>query len=152
MKKALLLLFIFTNLNSLQSQVSEMDIPNTFFNIMERNGILEGIDYLYNTSEWLKNDTETKEQLKQKCKELLAEKRVGKYIGKQVITREIIGRTLSHISFMVNYDRQPYRFTFILYRPTRREKWRVHEFYFDSELIDELIERGKLFMLSEDRF
>lgn len=77
---------------------------------------------------------------------------MGKYVGHKIISKQTFRRTLASISFMVNYEREPYRFTFILYRPDRKREWRLKEFNFDNELIDELIERGKLFMLSEDEF
>jgi len=152
MKKALLLLLIFINLNTASGQIFDSKIPSIFFKVMETHGISDGIEYLYSTNRWLKNNTAAKESLKKQLAENFSEQQVGKYIGNRLIKRQILGRTLASVSFMVNYDKQPFRFTFILYRPDRKKEWRFHEFFFDNELIDELIERGKVYMLSEDEF
>jgi len=37
-------------------------------------------------------------------------------------------------------------------RPNKKMEWRLLEFSFDDELTEELMERGKIFMLSEDEF
>jgi len=150
MKKALLILIIFININTLSGQYFEPKISNTFFSLMKNHGISEGIEYLYSTNQWLKKEIAAKENLQQKCESLLSEQQVGKYVGHRLLYKQSLGRTLTSISYIVNYERQPYRFTFILYRPDRKREWRLQEFYFDNELIDELVERGKLYMLSDD--
>jgi len=43
MKKVLLILIIFVNLNSLSGQSSVIKIPSTFFEIMDHHGIAQGI-------------------------------------------------------------------------------------------------------------
>ena len=152
MKRVYISLALIFNIYFLNGQNYPTDIPSQFFQILEQQGISSGIDYLYTTNKWLAKDLGAKEKLKQKCNEFLSEDKVGKYVEKHLIKQRNFKRTLSYLSFMVNYDKEPYRFTFILYRPNRKLKWRVKEFWFDDELTDELVERGKLFMLADDEF
>jgi len=118
MKKNLLILIIIIPFNFINAQVYDTEIPNNFFNILKQTDITLGIDYLYSTNEWLKKDVATKEELKQSCEKYFSEEKVGKYIGHHLITRNIMRRTLAYSSYMVNYDKKPYRFVFVLYRPT----------------------------------
>lgn len=49
-----------------------------------------------------------------------------------------IGNNLKLISYMLRYDRQPMRFTFVLYKP--KNKWQVQNLNWDVDLDDEIEE------------
>lgn len=123
---------------------------STFFNLYAKQGLEQGIDYLYETNPWLNENEKEKNQLKASCKEILNEGEVGQYRGKEVILRKRVGRSLMYMSYLIKYERQPYRMNFIFYKP--HKSWQLHELSLDSEIEGEIIETGKIFMLPPDEF
>ena len=148
--KLLLPILFFFQICFISAQTYQIDIPKAFFKIMETKGIGEGIDYLYSKNKWLKEEVDTKELLKKKAKELLSEKEVGIYIGHERITTKSVGWSLAYLSYIVKYDKKPFRFNFVLYKPDRKKIWRLQEFWFDDEVTNELVEKGKIFMLYDE--
>jgi len=61
---------------------------------------------------------------------------VGNYQGYELINEKKTGENLKLLSYMVRFDRQPFRFTFIFYKPDTI--WQVQNLKFDDKLDDEL--------------
>jgi len=74
---------------------------------------------------------------------------VGEYYGYELITEKSVGKSFKLVSYMVKYDRQPMRFTFVFYKP--KDKWQVQNFQYDDNLDVELEESGKVYRLKENR-
>lgn len=61
---------------------------------------------------------------------------IGKYIGYELITRKSIGDNFILCSYMVRYEREPVRFTFVFYRS--KDSWILYDLKFDDDLESEL--------------
>lgn len=74
---------------------------------------------------------------------------LGRYYGREPITKKEIGTSLVLHSYLIQYERQPLRFTFKFYKPDR--EWFLLSFAFDDNLSDELEEAARIpnLLLSE---
>ncbi len=125
-------------ITDLKAQHSEKDIPNEFFRIFQTDP-MEAMDYAFSTNKWMERNLDGVESVKTKFKDILP--LIGDYYGHEVITEKSIGVHLKLISYLVRYDRQPIRITFVLYRPN--DKWQVQNLNWDVNLDDEIEESAK---------
>jgi hypothetical protein len=140
-KKITLLLLIIisvTFITELNAQSSEKEITTEFFRVFE-NEPMKAMDYAFSTNKWMERNIDGIESLKTKFKDLLP--LVGDYYGYELITEKSIGKNLKLISYMLKYDRQPVRFTFVFYKPN--EVWQVQNLNWDVSLDEELEESAK---------
>lgn len=134
---ASIIAFSFFSLN-LHAQKSKTDIPEEFFRIYESDP-LKAIDYVFSTNTWMERNIDGVENLKNKYKDLLP--LIGEYYGYEKITEKNVGENLVLMSYLLKFDRQPIRFTFIMYRPDKN--WQIQNFNFDDIIDDELEESAK---------
>ena len=134
---ASIIAFSFFSLN-LHAQKSKTDIPVEFFRIYESDP-LKAIDYVFSTNTWMERNIDGVENLKNKYKDLLP--LIGEYYGYEKITEKNVGENLVLMSYLLKFDRQPIRFTFIMYRPDKN--WQIQNFNFDDIIDDELEESAK---------
>lgn len=132
MKKAsILIISIFCVVMLAKAQDVTETITRDFFVNFEKN---PGLAYtnLFAGSVWL--TPATIETNKTEFTRFLSE--IGTYCGYELITTKKVGESYILKSFLIKYERQPLRFTFLLYKP--RDKWFVQNFSWDSTLEDEL--------------
>ncbi len=67
---------------------------------------------------------------------------VGDYYGYEKITEKSLGESLKLVSYIIKYDRQPIRFTFLFYKP--KDVWKIQNFKFDDNLDAEIEESAKI--------
>ncbi|QBA63128.1 hypothetical protein [Muriicola soli] len=108
-------------------------ITDEFFRRYETDP-LEAMDFAFTTNKWLNRNRIAIEQLKNNFKELRPQ--LGEYFGFEKLKESQITDRLRLATFMVRYDRQPLRFTFILYKPN--DFWRVHNLKYDDSLVEDL--------------
>ncbi|MGJ3236534.1 hypothetical protein [Marivirga sp.] len=128
------------------SQSTSSEITGKFFDLYKKSPE-QAIDYAFSTNKWIidKNQdgiANVKNQLTNTL-EL-----IGDYYGFEVITEKQIGENYILNSFLIRYDRQPLRFTFILYKP--KDTWQVQSFLFDDNIDDELKESATAYRLKEN--
>jgi len=121
--------------SSVIAQSNSDDITKKFFEIFEDEP-LQAIDYAFSTNTWMERNVDGVENLKSQFKNLMP--LIGDYYGFELITEKHITDRLVLKSFLLRYDRQPMRFTFILYKP--KDKWQFQNFNYDDNLDDELKE------------
>jgi len=114
-------------------------IIEAFFKKYKDQGIAPSIDFLFSTNK-LFTDTAQISVLKQKLTGL--EKSVGHYLGKDLIVQKNAGRALYFYSYLVKFENQPIRFTFMFYKP--KNEWVLYHFKFDADLDTELEQAGKI--------
>lgn len=143
-KLSAIFLMMTLSISSLHAQTSIQEITQTFFRKYEQSPE-EATSYAFGTNQWIADKNKAGiESVKNKL--MNAIKLVGNYNGYEKITEKGIGKSYKLISYLIKYDRQPIRFTFLFYKP--KDTWRVQNFRFDDDLSDELREAAKIYQLS----
>ncbi|CAL2104426.1 conserved exported protein of unknown function [Tenacibaculum sp. 190130A14a] len=143
--KLLTLLIVTVFSTSILKAQSTEEITKEFFKTYEKSP-QKAIDYAFGTNKWMDRNQDGIENVKNQLNNLLG--LVGDYCGYEKITEKSIGESYKLVSYMIKYDRQPIRFTFIFYKP--KNKWQVLNFQYDDKLDDELEESGKVYRLKEN--
>lgn len=136
MKKKTTLIVLFLSLafiSEFRAQAGIDTITKTFFQTFETDPI-KAIDDAFLTNTWMEQNVEGVESVKNKFKDILP--LIGEYRGFELINEKSIGECLKLKSFMVRYDRQPVRFTFVFYKPGK--SWKVQNLKWDVSLDDEI--------------
>jgi hypothetical protein len=120
---------------NLQAQEKAEDVTNRFFELFETKGSDEAVDYVFSTNKWLNGEKATIDAIKAQLKKGMA--MIGQYYGFELIEKRSLGESFVLLDYMLRYDRQPIRFTFILYRP--HDKWQIQNLKFDDRLDDEIV-------------
>lgn len=141
----ILILAILTT-NILKAQSTTEEITMEFFKTYEKLP-QKAVDYVFGTNKWMiDRNKDGIENVKSQLTNFLG--LVGDYYGYEKITEKSVGQSFKLVSYMIKYDRQPIRFTFVFYKP--KDKWQVQNFKFDDSLDDELEESGKVHRLKEN--
>lgn len=141
----ILILAILTT-NILKAQSTTEEITMEFFKTYEKLP-QKAVDYVFGTNKWMiDRNKDGIENVKSQLTNFLG--LVGDYYGYEKITEKSVGQSFKLVSYMIKYDRQPIRFTFVFYKP--KDKWQVQNFKFDDSLDDELEESGKVHPLKEN--
>lgn len=106
------------------------EMVRIFFDLFEGRGPVTAVDYIFSNNPYIYEKQDSVGALKEKVSKL--ENVLGKYRGHILIEDLQFGDTIRTISYLVKYDRQPLRFTFIFYRANRR--WVTYQFYFDDPM------------------
>ncbi|MDO6819628.1 hypothetical protein [Zobellia sp. 1_MG-2023] len=147
-KIKLLTLLIVTVLstNILKAQTTTEEITTEFFKTYEKSP-QKAVDYVFGTNKWMMDrNKDGIENVKTQLTSFLG--LVGDYYGYEKITEKSVGESYKLVSYMIKYDRQPVRFTFVFYKP--KDKWQVQNFQYDDNLDDELEESGKVYRLKKN--
>ncbi len=147
-KTKILTLLIVTVLstNILKAQTTIDEITTDFFKTYEKSP-QKAVDYVFGTNKWMMDrNKDGIENIKTQLTSFLG--LVGDYYGYEKITEKSVGESYKLVSYMMKYDRQPVRFTFVFYKP--KDKWQVQNFQYDDNLDDELEESGKVYRLKEN--
>ena len=128
----LVAIFILT-ISPVHAQKSEKEIVTEFFKIF-KDSPGEAMDYAFSTNPWMKRNKDATDNIKNQFNTVLP--LVGNYQGYELINEKKTGESLKLLSYMVKFDRQPFRFTFIFYKPNA--KWQVQNLKYDDKLDDEL--------------
>tara|TARA_B100001057_G_C22134148_1_gene675684 strand:- start:54 stop:512 length:459 start_codon:yes stop_codon:yes gene_type:complete len=145
--KLLTLLFVTVlSTNILKAQTTTEEITTEFFKTYEKSP-QKAVDYVFGTNKWMMDrNKDGIENVKTQLTSFLG--LVGDYYGYEKITEKSVGESYKLLSYMIKYDRQPVRFTFVFYKP--KDKWQVQNFQYDDNLDDELEESGKVYRLKEN--
>lgn len=118
---------------------SALQIIDVFFKKYKDEGADTAIDYLFATNKLLANLPQLS-VLKAKLDSL--PQSVGKYVGHELITQKSASPSLYFYSYLVKFENQPYRFTFMFYKP--QNDWELYRFKYDDQIDSELEEAGKI--------
>ena len=145
--KFLILAFVILFSNTiLMAQSTSEEIINEFFKKYEKSP-QDAVDYAFGTNKWMvERKKDAIDNVKTQLSSFIG--LVGDYYGYEKVTEKSIGESFKLVSYMLKYDRQPVRFTFVFYKPN--EKWQVQNFQYDDNLDDELEESGKVYRLKEN--
>src|SRR5690606_10529044 len=145
-KHLTLLIVIVLSKTILTAQSTRVEITTEFFRTYE-DSHQKAVDYVFSTNKWMiDRNKDGIENVKNQLTNFLG--LVGDYYGYEKITEKSVGESYKLVSYMIKYDRQPVRFTFVFYKP--KDKWQVQNFQYDDKLDDELEESGKVYRLKEN--
>ena len=111
-----------------------------FFSQFENEGIDYALDQIVSANEWSMESSDV-ENVKLVLNEYL--QYAGNYEGYELIFKRQIGKSIEQYSYLVKYERQFLRFSFIFYYASN--SWRLHDFKFDTNIIDEIKESSRFY-------
>lgn len=138
------ILFLFAG-STLFAQTTYKEITDKFFSIYSKDPI-KAVDYAFSTNKWFDRKEDATTNLKNKLKNLID--LCGEYYGYEELTQKSAGTSLLIVTFIIKYEREPLRFTFLLYKA--KDIWRVNNFSFDEDIDTELEEAAKAYRLKEN--
>lgn len=127
------------------SQLTPDQLTNNFFDTFSKNTD-KAIDDLYATNPWSVNIKDGIERIKKEINTYTVDE-VGEYYGYDLVTKKELDSFIL-LSYIIKYDRQPLRFTFMFYKPDNQ--WRLYSFKMDGELASEIEEAAKFYFLDLD--
>ena len=144
-KHLLVIVFIFSKLSTFGQTETIEKITETFFKTYKQSPTKAYAD-LFVDNKWMKDKKSDIETVKIKLNDFLSG--LGDYYGYELITEKSAGESYILKSFLIKYERQPIRFTFLLYRPNA--KWQIQNFTYDTNIDDELGEAAKAYRLKNN--
>lgn len=108
------------------------EMVEIFFDLFRSRGPAQAVDYIFSNNPYIYEKKDSVGALKDKVARL--EEMLGKEHGQVLIQDRQFADTVRTISYLVKYDRQPLRFTFVFYKAQNR--WVTYQFNFD-DLMDE---------------
>lgn len=123
----------------LSAQTTPEEITTHFFELYQSQGSDAAVDYVFSTNKWLNNEKTAVETIKAQLKKGIAI--VGQYYGYDLIEKKSVTENFVMMSYLLRYDRQPLRFVFILYRPSKT--WQIQTMKFDDRLDDDFPGEGQ---------
>ena len=131
--------FVIAEVKPSAKGLSAQGIIQQFFKTYKTEGSANAIGYLFSTNKYF-TDTAQIAELKRKMQVL--SQSVGEYLGNELISQKNAGKSLYYFSYLVKFDEQPVRFTFMFYKP--KNDWVIYHFKFDADLDAELEQAGKI--------
>ena len=128
-----------------KGQVSTKEITDKFFNIYVTDPS-KAVDYAFSTNKWFDRKQDDVASAKDKFKNLVS--LLGDYYGYEFLVEKSAGANVKMESFLVRYDREPIRITFMFYKP--KDTWRMSNFTYDEDLGSDLMEAIKVYRLKEN--
>ncbi len=121
------------------SQDKPEDVTEHFFKLFQEQGSDAAVDYFFTTNKWLSNEKTQQEGIKMQLKKGIA--LLGQYYGYELIEKIVLNDSYMMFNYMLKYDRQPLKITFILYKPN--QTWQIQNMKFDEKLEDDIELKGK---------
>ena len=124
---------------------SNENITETFFKTYKENPA-KAYGNLFDNNKWMKDKKGDIETVKIKLADFISG--LGEYYGYEPITEKSVGESYVLKSFLIKYERQPVRFTFLLYK--RNDSWQIQNFTYDTNIDDEMEEAAKAYRLKSN--
>lgn len=140
-----LLLLLISCAISLSASAQSEKITETFFKSYQKDPI-KAYEELFSNNKWMKDKKSEMDLVKIQMESLL--KGIGDYYGFELIAERTAGQSYMLKSFLVKYERQPIRITFLLYKP--QDTWQVQNFSYDTSIEEESGEAAKLYRLKDN--
>lgn len=135
---------LFSNVTFAQS-TNEETITKTFFETFKTDPGKAYSD-LFKDNKWMKDKQADLETIRIKLVDFF--NGLGVYYGYEAITEKGAGESYILKSFLVKCERQPVRFTFLLYRPNKT--WQIQNFTYDTGIEEEVEEAAKAYRLKNN--
>jgi hypothetical protein len=130
----ILIAFFSAKIDTVFAQDRPELITEHFFDLFQVKGSDAAFDYAWSTNKWLSSDTTSTKEKKNQFKKGIA--LLGQYFGYEMITKVNLTESYTLMNYMLKFDRQPLKITFILYKPY--QSWQILEMKFDVKLDDDI--------------
>jgi hypothetical protein len=112
------------------AQTTIKEITDKFFQLYAKDPSA-ALDYGFSTNKWVDTKQEDIVNLKKNLKSLVD--LCGEYYSYELISEKNAGQHIKLMTYIVHYDREPVRLSFLFYQP--KDSWRLYNFSY-SENID----------------
>ena len=126
-------------------QATTKEITDKFFGLYATDPI-KAVEYGFSTNKWMDRKQDDVANLKSKLKDIVS--LLGEYDGYELLSEKTAGQSTKMVTFIVRYDREPVRFTFLFYKP--KDTWRLNNFSYDEDIDKDLEEATKAYRLREN--
>lgn len=133
-------------LSARAQEQSPAEISKNFFEVYASKP-MDAIDFIFSDVKHEKHVSDDITAIKKNLKVTIEQG--GAYNGYELITEKGVGGTLKLLSYLVKYDKQPVRFTFIYYKP--KDVWKIYTFQFNTNFDQELINAASVDQLKENK-
>jgi hypothetical protein len=123
-----------------QNKDNGQPLIDKFFETYKSKGHHEAISYAFGTMKWIDVNGDEVKNMKFELDKIV--NLIGNYIGHEEANSKMAGSRFRCTSYFAYYDRQPLRFTFMLYK--NNDGWMIWNLQFDTSYDDELKEAIKL--------
>lgn len=125
---------ISVKVNFIFAQEKPENITEHFFELFQAKSSDAAFDYAWSTNKWLITDTTSTHEKKIQFKKGIA--LLGQYYGYELIEKVALTDSYVLFNYLLKFDRQPLKITFILYKPN--QSWQMIEMKFDVKLDDDI--------------
>lgn len=134
MKKIFYILIFLTDYFISKSQTisTPETIADSFFYYFKNKNIEAAIKYVFSTNKYLVQFPEVVNTLKSKFDKALPI--LGNFNGYQLYLKKEVTTNFVQLGYLMNFDRQPIKIVFLLYKP--QNKWQIQDMRFDDKLED----------------
>ncbi|WP_196889095.1 hypothetical protein [Aureivirga sp. CE67] len=138
MKKIILILVIAFSSSQVFPQADYDKIVNDFFETYKTDKD-KAFDKIFETNKWLSENKKGKISVKTTIHHDVLQ--LGEYFGYEEMITTKLGKSLVLKSFILKYERQPIRFTFIFYKAN--DHWILYDFNYDDNLNNEIFDKAR---------
>lgn len=146
MKQILILISLIALTKISFSQSTPQDISTRFFVLYKTGDSDKAMDYLFSSSPFLSDITESIEEVKRKLKKAVSQ--IGDFHDADLLTTKTAGKNIVMLTYLVRHNREPLVFNIMFYKPN--DKWQMQNFKFGNSIDDELEEASKAYRMKEN--
>lgn len=125
--------------NFVVAQEKPEDITEHFFKLYVEQSSDTAIGYIFANNKWMNNYKAYIDNLKMQTKEFIA--KIGQYYGYELIEKVVYSENYMLFNYMLRYDRQPIKISFILYKPN--QTWQIQNLKLDEKLEDDIEQKSE---------
>lgn len=138
MKAVLAILFSLVIWQTGFSQAGCDSIPEKFFNEFGTKGSDAAVDWVYSTNKYIRSNIQANLKVKTELKKIIS--LIGTYKGYELMKKKIVSPSYVQLYYLAKFERQPLKFTFVLYKPA--DKWQLQKLQFNDKIVS-TTENGK---------
>ena len=140
------MVFVLIGCAGKNSDISEPEkMMGDFFGVYGQSGPSKALKELLSKNEYI--TPATIDSVSAQMERLI--KNLGEYHGYEKVSESTYGKSISHLSYVVKYSRQPLRLNFNFYQPA--DRWIIHNFTYETNFLNELDETNRAVQLKENR-
>lgn len=117
----------------------------SFLETLENQNTQLAIENLFSTNKYVEHDS-VKTRLIYNLNGF--QNQLGPLLDNEFLVKRSLGKDYVLYRYLIKYDRQPLRFSFVFYKPD--DDWRFHLFYWDDNFNEELIRSSEAIFLNEN--